>query len=241
MLLPDSFIEKYETGQRLQTIEQSISTNQLIQSIVYKKYMFEFNAHEHMPVDNLELADSVTIIDTDNYTYNVKILDVDIQKDSDNTLYVYRITFIDLQNDANVISNYLSSVFLIERYGASALYKLVLTSSLTSDITFYTSLVPKNSRSEMETQENKLDSGLTLIAQSTDFKETKVKLFLTESEKLNLLKYGKRSTATLDPPSGSDIVSVQPIQIIETESELVDLYEFDITIYSDLLKFYHYE
>jgi hypothetical protein len=90
-------------------------------------------------------------------------------------------------------------------------------------------------------QQNKLDSGLTLIAQSTDFKLYNIKLFLTETEMLQLMKYGKRVIASLVFPAAvTTITSEQPIEFQLVQTPLVDLYEFSVTIFDDLTKYYHY-
>lgn len=251
--LPESFIEKFETNEKFAKIGQSITTNQLIQTIVYQKYMFEFQATEHISIDTMQLGDEVTLIDENNVTYNVRITDLEVEKAGDTTLYLHKISFINLEDDTNVISNYMEQAHLVLRYEPDELYKIVLSSTVNIDsvvdfangaiVDFYTVLKPKLNRTEMESQTNKLNSGLSLISQSTDLQTTRVKIFLNETNKLKLLKYGKRCTAKLMnvDENVTYVTSVQPIDIqAAEENSLVDLYEFDVIFYSDLTKFYHY-
>jgi hypothetical protein len=251
--LADPEIVLIKTEKKYKTLNNSnLSTEQIIQSIKLDKYQIEIFSYSANEFSNIQLAENIQLIDEYNNVYTVKLIEIESQEAEPNSeLYVYVVTFASLEDDAVVISNYKIADYINDKRVNN--YNLRLANNYNIDsiidfengdkIDFYTEFVPEQVRSEMELTTQKLQNGKTYISTSFDFLIYRTKFILTRAEFLLFQKYFLRcDTISLSISGGLAITNAdQPEFVLNENTQLVDLFDIDVLIKTDITKYSHFQ
>jgi hypothetical protein len=250
LLQPEILI--IQTEKKYKTVSQrTISTEQIIQSVKYDKYYIEIYSFENNEFNNIQLAENILIVDELENIHTVKLLNIDVENVEQNTtLYVTRLTFASLQDDDIIVNSYKTSDYISLKNTEN--YNLKLTNvgsnpifGLATEINFYTEFLPEQKRSEIQISEQELPDGRKLISSSIDALETKIKFILTTYEFTEFMKVIHRvNLSDIDLINATDVFSISPSErmqvIINENNQLIDLYDIDLIIHTDVIKFYNF-
>lgn len=243
-----------ETDRKFSSIfNRNYSKNQTVQSIIYKKYQLEIFVTENTKIDNVKYADNIIIVTNEGETFEAKIINITYDTQPDSTITHATLEFYRISDDSNAVNNYLIGDYILQRADITEVYRLRFTSNMyiDGDINFtdgnyfeiYTALVPFVDRSEMILAEGELGNSIKIPINTIDSEVYQLRFYLTETEKNRLKKYYKRCTCTLYNDSISlNINAIENISIeITNNEELVNLYQADIMVKTNLINMYHFE
>jgi hypothetical protein len=246
VMLPEPELVLIQTEKKYKTLNNtSLSTEQIIQSIKYDRYSVELETFDITSIANIQIADNIVLIDEYDNNYTVKLLEINYEKQSESTIYSVTLTFASLEDDDVIINNYKIGSYVQSKHTTPN--NLTLTVSpispdIATSIVFYTEFQAEQIRGEIELTENKIGSGVTYVVNSTDHLETRIKFILTRAELLVFQKYFYRATALVYNQGGSAFAtaSTKCEYTINENPALVDIFDIDIVIKNDVIKYYHF-
>lgn len=258
--LPESEVFNVVTSRKHKTvINQNEHRQVLVQSQRYYLHSIEAVIPENVDLDLVKTAESISVI-TDNLVYDAELYSYTTEELQQGVkIYSVTIVYKERANDEDAISSHAESSQVEAKYSADGSWLLYLSPSKSIDNEFasgnydfryYTSIYPDISRSELQKDTIEKADRKQIITRSTDFETYLVKLFLTEDDKNNLIKYLERSYRIDDNGDAEGvelslgrfvITSVIPpiYEVVERE-DLVDLFEVNVTIYTDYTDYYHF-
>lgn len=259
--LPENQIELIKTDKKFKRVDTNISTNQLIQSIVYSRYELELFINENIEIDYCKYARDVEIITNYGLTYKAEVTSIEYEKQEKSYFYHVNLTFIDLVEDEKSISNYLDKTFIQNVIGLNNANCLVLQPKYNiyntdgfetgNQFKIYTILEPDFTRVDGNIIEQKFENGQKVFVNTQDNAICQLRFYLSESEKNLFLSYAKRAFyyenqiekgIELLLVNHENIIPTNPIDYtISSKNELIGLYELIIELSYDFINYYHFQ
>lgn len=241
-----------QTENKHKTLNNTLlSTEQIIQSVKYDKYIVEIEMFENNNFENIQLAENIVIITENEEELLVKLIsEPEIQTVQDSTLYYIKFTFASLQDDDIIINNYKTYDYINQKRLSN--YEIILSSDYNIDndidfsggqsVSFITEFLPEQERGEMEVTEQTLPNSQKVAINSSDNLITTIKVILKRAEYLQLQKYLRRCKVSLYYNGNYILTNIQNVTYKAKEnSQLIDVFDVDIIFNTDYVKFYHFQ
>jgi len=245
----------------VKTINDPLETvNQLIQAVTYEIIELHFYTKENELIGYLENSEKITVTDENGTQFLCDLENINKEELGDTTIALITLTFLKRDQDSQKVSTYVDQTWINKKYSTGYNY-VSFTNNKNIDsvydfesgfiLMFKTIFMPVIRRSEMQTNDIDVENGSEIINDSNDNLEIVYKLFLTDSEMLDLQKYASRCFYRNGTDwagfEGYDITNLSftsqsNAQIVLIPNDAyIDLNEVNIILKKDYTHFYHLE